>query len=95
MGLEGYFDREYISSRASKLYGMKNIASKYDYAFRNILDIHNGKNGWYSPISYLQTLTNVDKKINWYYFYTPDYEIWHTYLFKTLSKYIKTTTNSS
>ena len=86
MGLEGYFDREYISSRASKLYGMKTIASKYDYAFRNIIDIHNGKNGWYSPISYLQTLTNVDKKINWYYFYTPDYEIWHTHLFETLSK---------
>jgi len=86
MGLEGYFDREYISSRASKLYGMETIGYKYDYVFKNILDVHNGRNGWYSPISHLQKLSNMNNKINWYYFYTPDYEIWHTHLFETLSK---------
>jgi glycosyltransferase involved in cell wall biosynthesis len=56
MAMEGYFDREYISSRATKLYDMNNIAYKYEYAFKNILDVYNGNNGWYSKKSYLDSL---------------------------------------
>ena len=25
-----------------------NVAKKYDYAFKSIINIHNGTNGWYS-----------------------------------------------
>jgi glycosyltransferase involved in cell wall biosynthesis len=56
MAINGYFDRKYIQKRASELYDMKKIAYKYEYAFKNILDIHNGNNGWYSPNSYLKLL---------------------------------------
>lgn len=56
MALKGYFDRKYISHRAAKLYDMNNIAYKYEYVFKNILDVHNGNNGWYSPNCYLNLL---------------------------------------
>jgi hypothetical protein len=53
MALDGKFDREYIRERAVKLYGMDEVAKKYEYTFKSIMDIHNGKNGWYSPDSYI------------------------------------------
>ncbi len=56
MALDGYFDRKYISDRARKLYDMNNIAYKYEYAFKNILEVYNGNNGWYSSNSYLSLL---------------------------------------
>jgi hypothetical protein len=89
MALEGYFDRKYIYDRASKLYSMNNIAYKYEYAFKNILNVHNGNNGWYSNTSYLKLLENnynKNEKIKWYYFFTPDYDIWNLHLYETLSK---------
>lgn len=47
--LDQKFDRFYIRRRAVEKYDMFVIAHQYEYAFRTILDIHNGKNGWYSP----------------------------------------------
>jgi hypothetical protein len=35
---------------------MYNVAKRYEYIFKTIIDVHNGKNGWYSPDSYIQTL---------------------------------------
>jgi glycosyltransferase involved in cell wall biosynthesis len=56
MALNGYFDREYVSSRASKLFDMNVISNKYEYVFKNILDIYNGNNGWYTNKSYIHLL---------------------------------------
>ena len=54
--LNDLFDRQYIHNRAVALYEMYNLAKKYDYTFKSILEIHNGNNGWYSPISHLGCL---------------------------------------
>jgi glycosyltransferase involved in cell wall biosynthesis len=56
MALDGKFDREYIGTRARKLYDMYNVAKKYEYSFKNILEIHNGNNGWYSNECFLDLL---------------------------------------
>lgn len=48
MAIEGKFDRKYIHERATKLYDMYNVAKQYDYAFKSIINIYNGTNGWYS-----------------------------------------------
>jgi len=49
----GHFDRAYIRERAVRLYGYDAVGSKYAYAFRCIMDIFNGKNGWYSSVSHI------------------------------------------
>jgi hypothetical protein len=56
MAVNGKFDRSYIRERAVRLYDMYNVARKYEYAFKSIMDIHNGQNGWYSPDSHLECL---------------------------------------
>jgi glycosyltransferase involved in cell wall biosynthesis len=56
MALDGKFDRAYIRERAVRLYDMYNVAKQYEYAFRSIQDIHNGKNGWYSDESHIKHL---------------------------------------
>ena len=56
MALDGKFDREYIRNRAVEKYDMYNIAKKYDYCFKSILDISNGKNGWYAEKTHLPLL---------------------------------------
>lgn len=56
MAVDGKFDRNYIRERAVRLYDMFNVARKYEYAFKSIMDIHSGKNGWYSPDSHLECL---------------------------------------
>jgi glycosyltransferase involved in cell wall biosynthesis len=61
MALDDKFDRQYIHNRAVKLYDMYNVGKQYEYVFKNICDIHNGKNGWYSPESYIELL---DKDAN-------------------------------
>ena len=54
MALAGQFaDPVYIRARAVRLYNMYNVAHKYDYIFKTILDVHNGKNGWYSPDTHI------------------------------------------
>jgi hypothetical protein len=53
MALDGFFDREYIRERAVKKYDMYNLAYDYEYVFKSVNDIHNGKNGWYSPDSHI------------------------------------------
>jgi glycosyltransferase involved in cell wall biosynthesis len=53
MALDGKFDRQYIHDRAARLYDMWNVAKEYAYAFKTLNDVHNGKNGWYSPDSHL------------------------------------------
>lgn len=58
MALDNKFDRTYIRERAIKKYDMYNVAYQYEYVFKSILDIHNGKNGWYSPDSYINLLEN-------------------------------------
>jgi glycosyltransferase involved in cell wall biosynthesis len=56
MALNGDFDRQYIRDRATKLYDMYEVAKQYERAFKNILDIYNGKNGWYSPDSHINLI---------------------------------------
>lgn len=58
MALDGKFDRQYINDRAKKLYDMYNVAKTYEYIFKNVLDITNGNNGWYSKECYLDLLKN-------------------------------------
>ena len=58
MALDGKFDRQYISDRAKKMYDMYNVAKTYEYIFKNVLDINNGNNGWYSKECYLDLLKN-------------------------------------
>jgi len=41
---------------------MFNVAHKYDYIFKTILDVHNGQNGWYSKNSHLPSLALFSKK---------------------------------
>jgi len=53
LAMNNHFDRTYIRLRAERLYNMFNVAHKYDYIFKTILDVHNGQNGWYSPNSHL------------------------------------------
>lgn len=53
MAIDGKFDREYIRSRAVKKYDMYTLAKRYEYVFKTIVDIHNGKGGWYSGTSHL------------------------------------------
>jgi len=54
MALDGKFDREYIRKRAVEKYDMYKLAKHYEYAFRSVVDIHNGASGWYSKESYLR-----------------------------------------
>jgi glycosyltransferase involved in cell wall biosynthesis len=56
MALDGKFDRAYIRERAVKLYDMYNVAKQYEYVFKTIMDVHNGKNGWYSPDTHITAL---------------------------------------
>ena len=56
MALDGNFDRQYIHDRAVKKYDMFNVAKQYEYAFKNILDIHNGNKGWYYDESHIDLL---------------------------------------
>jgi glycosyltransferase involved in cell wall biosynthesis len=56
MAVDGKFDRTYIRERAVRLYDMFNVARKYEYVFKSVMDIHSGANGWYSQESYLECL---------------------------------------
>ena len=56
MALDGKFDRQYIHDRAVKKYDMYNVANKYEYVFKSILNIYDGTNGWYSPNTYIDLL---------------------------------------
>ena len=56
MAINGQFDRRYISERARQKWDMFEIAKRYEYTFKNILDIHNGSNGWYSDTSYISLI---------------------------------------
>jgi glycosyltransferase involved in cell wall biosynthesis len=58
MVLDGKFDRQYIHDRAVKKYDMYNVAKQYDYVFKNIMDISNGKGGWYSKECYLNLIAD-------------------------------------
>jgi glycosyltransferase involved in cell wall biosynthesis len=53
MALDGKFDRAYIRERAVRLYDLEPVGRQFEYCFKSILDIFNGKNGWYSPDSHL------------------------------------------
>lgn len=63
MALDDKFDKIYIRERAVRLYNMYNVAYQYEYVFRNIIDLNNDNNGWYSPYSYIE-LINKEKKID-------------------------------
>jgi hypothetical protein len=61
MAVAGAFDRAYIRERAVRLYDMAAVGRQYEYAFRTILDVHNGANGWYAPSSAIDvTLSSAD-----------------------------------
>lgn len=59
MAVRGEFDRKYISERAIRLYDMFNVARQYEYVFKTIMDVHNGKNGWYSPDTHISVLAEA------------------------------------
>lgn len=59
MALHGKFDRAYIRERAVRLYDMAAVGPQFEYCFKTILDVHNGSNGWYSPVSHLATNSAV------------------------------------
>jgi glycosyltransferase involved in cell wall biosynthesis len=63
MALNGEFDRKYIRERAVKLFDMYKIAYKYEYVFKCVLDIHNGKGGWYSPDSHIYSLLAYESNL--------------------------------
>lgn len=56
MAITGQYDRKYISDRARQKWDIVEIAKKYEYAFKNILDVHNGSDGWYSEKSYIDII---------------------------------------
>ena len=58
MALDDKFDRTYIRERAVRLFDMYNIAKKYEYAFKSVLDIYNGTNGWYSHNTHIQCMND-------------------------------------
>jgi glycosyltransferase involved in cell wall biosynthesis len=58
MAIDGKFDRKYIRERAVKLFDMYNVARKYDYVFKSIINIYNGTNGWYSDNHAVHLLEN-------------------------------------
>ena len=74
MAIDGKFDRQYIRNRALELFDMYKIANKYEHAFKSILDIYNGTNGWYSPNIHIDVLNsnteslqvkpNVERDVN-------------------------------
>jgi glycosyltransferase involved in cell wall biosynthesis len=70
MALDGKFDRAYIRERAVKLYDMFNVAREYEYAFKSILDVNNGKNGWYSKESHIGALIRSKPVLKVYYAYS-------------------------
>jgi glycosyltransferase involved in cell wall biosynthesis len=58
MAVSGEFDRAYIRERAVRLYDMAAVGRQFEYAFKSILDVHNGANGWYSPVSHLGAISD-------------------------------------
>jgi glycosyltransferase involved in cell wall biosynthesis len=61
MAIDNKFDRKYIRDRASNLYDMYNLAAKYEYVFKSVLDIYKPiKNGWYSPDTHINVLLNEE-----------------------------------
>ena len=82
MALDGKFDRKYIHDRAVRLYDMYNVAHKYDYVFRSVLDITiPEKNGWYSPDTHIKSLLGeyVSKKKQQIYLIIPYYGAFPNY----------------
>ena len=59
MALDGKFNRQYIRDRAVQLYDMYNLAPKYKYVLNSIIDIHNGKGGWYSKDTHIKQISNI------------------------------------
>lgn len=63
MVLDGKFDKEYIRKRAESKYDMFEVAKRYEYIFKTILDIYDlGKNGWYSPDTYIDILKPIEQE---------------------------------
>ena len=61
MAVDGAFDRAYIRERAVRLYDMFAVGRQFEYAFKTILDIHNGAGGWYSRETYIPLLESGSK----------------------------------
>lgn len=59
MAIDNKFDRKYINERATKLYDMYNVGKKYEYTFNTILNVYNGKKGFYSPDTYINLLNPI------------------------------------
>jgi len=56
MAVDGKFDRKYISERAVRKYSMPTIAKRYEYVLNSMLDVFNGKHGWYSTETHMNCL---------------------------------------
>jgi len=53
MAIDKKFDRLYIRKRAVEKYDMYKVGRDYEHVFRSIVDVYNGKNGWYSSTCHL------------------------------------------
>jgi len=82
MALDGKFNRNYIRNRAAEMFDMYKLANNYEYVFKTVLDIHNGKGGWYS------TDTNIPVLINDSLNQIP-FKIWQTWKTKDLPEKMK------
>ena len=82
MVLDGKFDRNYIRNRAADMFDMYKLANNYEYVFKTVLNIHNGKGGWYS------TDTNIPVLINDSLNPIP-FKIWQTWKTKDLPEKMK------
>jgi len=60
LAISGFFDRTYIRNRAVRLYGLETVGYEYEYAFKTIMDVHNGSNGWYSRVTHMPVLQEVN-----------------------------------
>lgn len=51
LALDGGFDRRYIAETSRAKFDMYTLAHDYEYALKTVLDVHNGKRGWYAATS--------------------------------------------
>jgi glycosyltransferase involved in cell wall biosynthesis len=75
MAIDGRFDRKYIRERAVRLFDMYNVAKKYEHAFKSLIDIFNGNNGWYSPSVHISCMDPLSLEYNTNY-YIKEYDSW-------------------
>lgn len=91
MAIDREFDRVYIRERAERMYNMYNLAHRYEYVFKTILEISGPNNGWLSPVTYMNCLV-PKKQLNIALLLQGSIRHWQKTL-PTFLKYVKNTNN--